>query len=598
MKAQPHGRSPGTKLFALLLSVILFVGMVPFSAVGAEVATVPEGHLDISGTVTEEVSATPLPDMLVKAYYDSELLGGDYHSTYTDDFGQYEFRDLPVGNYVVKFYDTNYAEGGAYQWEYYDDTPERANATTISVDGTATTTGVDAALTPLEKAIEGKVTAPDAPGGVKGVKAKLWKWTGGGTPVGDPDMASLACHWGEVQSMYTDAAGGFGFWGLDEGYYRVGIFDYNGVYVDQFYMNKAHVEEATDIVYNGTDLVSGINIALEKREGEAKEVWDNDRFTTAIDAAKVAYPNWEGIDTIVIAAGDDRAAADPLAAAGLCWAYNAPLFLVSKDGPPHEVKNAIYEIVKKNGPVKMVVVGGPVSIPDWVPNKIEDYVEAKFGGADKITGPNATWRRVNGEDRYALAATIADEMAASGKGMSNNALIANGANPDKFFDALALSPIARREGAPVLLVSQDKVPAATKIALDKHPLASVWIAGGEKSVGPKAKAELEEYGTVREQWAGADRYQTARLVAEGAIERGWLSKRAAGIAAKLPDALTGGSVVGARNGVLLLCETEKLPAATAGYLEENREDIQECYIFGGPKSVHWKTRALIDEKLK
>ena len=43
------------------------------------------------------------------------------------------------------------------------------------------------------------------------------------------------------------------------------------------------------------------------------------------------WPADEHVSDVVIASGDDAAMADPLSAGGLCWAYNAPLLLVSKN---------------------------------------------------------------------------------------------------------------------------------------------------------------------------------------------------------------------------------------------------------------------------
>ncbi len=583
-----HGRS--ARGFALLLVIILLALALPVSAVGTEPATVTP--YNISGTVvTDDASSTPIPDIKVKLYYDSTIVGGDpsYIYTYTDDAGEWGFADLDAGNYVVYFYDPNYKDG-AYKNEYYDDKDDYATADRVAYDGGTNVTGVDAALTELRRAVEGTVKSEGGEG-IKDMKVKLYKYTGGTT--GD---ASVQCvGWSEVQGAYTDASGWYAFYGEEAGLYRVGAYDPRDNHYTKFYDEKPTLDDATDISYDGTATVSGIDLALELK---TKEVWDKDRYTTAIDIAREAYPGWHGIDTIIIASGEDRASADPLAASGMCWAYDAPLFLVSKDGPPYAVKEAIAEIVDVNGPIDMIVVGGPKSVPDWVADKIESYVEGKFGGADVITGPGGTWRRVEGQDRYEVAYKIADEMATCGKWMPDDALIANGADASKFFDALALSPVARRRGAPVLLVSKDKVPSWTSAAIDKHGLNDLWVAGGDNSVGPKAKAKLGELGTVRAVWAGKDRYETARLVAEGALDQGWLSKDAVAVAAKLPDALTGGSVVGHRNGVLLLVETDKLPNPTGGYLENNKASIDECYIFGGPKSVSAKTRAAVEEKLK
>ncbi len=84
----------------------------------------------------------------------------------------------------------------------------------------------------------------------------------------------------------------------------------------------------------------------------------------------------DGVTDVVIASGDDREAADPLAAAGLCWAYDAPMLLVQSSATPSSVKSAVKAIVNANGPVTLHVVGGTMSVPDARIADIKSYVGA------------------------------------------------------------------------------------------------------------------------------------------------------------------------------------------------------------------------------
>ena len=87
--------------------------------------------------------------------------------------------------------------------------------------------------------------------------------------------------------------------------------------------------------------------------GATERLADNDRFTTAVEIAREGWggtsgSDWSGVKHVVLASGDDRAAADPLAAAGLCGVYDAPLFLVSSSFVPSRVKAAIDQIADDN----------------------------------------------------------------------------------------------------------------------------------------------------------------------------------------------------------------------------------------------------------
>ena len=192
-----------------------------------------------------------------------------------------------------------------------------------------------------------------------------------------------------------------------------------------------------------------------------ERVWGSDRYTTAVEIAKKNFPGWQNCDHVIIASGEGRAAADPLAAAGLSWTYGAPILLVQRDAVPSAVTNALAGISAANGGVTVHVVGGPVSIPDARLAQIASRV------------PGVTFDRLlPAGNRFELAATIAHRMDAerptghvlwpAGK----VALIANGADPDKFFDALALSAVCANTGFPILLVNQDSIPSQTASTLN------------------------------------------------------------------------------------------------------------------------------------
>ena len=165
-----------------------------------------------------------------------------------------------------------------------------------------------------------------------------------------------------------------------------------------------------------------------------QRLWGADRYETACAIAEMNFPAWRNVEHVIIASGEDRAAADPLAASGLTWAYGAPILLVQQDRTPPCVIEALQEIRDRNGPFHLHIVGGPVSVS---PEAIAD-IEANV--------TNVIYDRLAPyDDRYTLAATIARRMVRErpeDEWMSiytdAGALIANGEDPTTFFDALAL----------------------------------------------------------------------------------------------------------------------------------------------------------------
>ena len=71
-----------------------------------------------------------------------------------------------------------------------------------------------------------------------------------------------------------------------------------------------------------------------------------------------------------------------------------------------------------------------------------------------------------------------------------------------------------------------------------------------------------------------------------------------GVSAKLPDALTGGSVVGQLGGVSIITNGQSLTRVTGNWLAAHSDEIDECYVFGGIASVTPGTKAQIENALK
>lgn len=294
------------------------------------------------------------------------------------------------------------------------------------------------------------------------------------------------------------------------------------------------------------------------------------RFDCATELVNMTrYPFHEACSDVVVASGDDAAMADPLAAAGLCWAYNAPLVLVSKNaGLNGPAVNAISDMKGFNGTTKVHVIGGPASIP----TAVYDQLKTAAGGSANI-------ERINGANRYDVARNIAARMRLVRSDAASGVLIANGADPDKFFDALAMSAIAANTGMPVALVRKDSVPTETKSILSSVG-GPRYVAGGQATISEYVRTSVS--GT---RWAGPDRYATARVVADNAIAANYLRADNVAISAKLADALSAGANVGFLGGPILLVQTDKVPTATSQFMAARKATVRRLWPVGGPKSI-------------
>jgi outer membrane protein assembly factor BamB/putative cell wall-binding protein len=169
--------------------------------------------------------------------------------------------------------------------------------------------------------------------------------------------------------------------------------------------------------------------------------------------------------------------------------------------------------------------------------------------------------RVAGGDRFATAAALS---AASYPDGADLVMVATGTS---FPDALAGGPAVAGIG-PVLLVTRDTVPEATRREIARLRPALIVVLGGTGAVSEVVVRRLDDQadeGAIR--IAGSNRFATAAELAVTAFEPGVpLAVVASG--EDFADALAGGALAGGRASPVLLTGRDDLPAPTAQALRE------------------------------
>jgi len=146
---------------------------------------------------------------------------------------------------------------------------------------------------------------------------------------------------------------------------------------------------------------------------------------------------------------------------------------VQKTGVPQAVATELARLK----PAKVVVLGGV--------NTLSDAVLTRLG---QILPAGTPVKRIDGADRYAVsAATSADEFAAA---TTKTVYVAAGA---VFPDALAGTPGAIHDGAPVLLVNQSSIPTAVDVELKRLQPTRIVVLGGVNTVSEQVAALLRGY---------------------------------------------------------------------------------------------------------
>lgn len=301
-----------------------------------------------------------------------------------------------------------------------------------------------------------------------------------------------------------------------------------------------------------------------------------DRYQVAAAAAATAFPEWAGVAHVVVACGDDRAAADPLSAAGLAGVYGAPVLLVpsvlSAGKLPAATEGALAGIRSANGGRMSVhVVGGTGSVPPAV-----------YARLRALSGTGGFIERIDGRNRYQLSVHIAEKVAKLV--YVPGVLLAAGDRSAAFYDALAASPISYRTHRPLIVT-----PGAT---LDRDVDSSlhgvflgkpITVVNSEayltRGVAMVAGAETTRLAT------SADRYRAACDIASFALSRGWLAPARVGVANRLPDALTGGSAFGKLGGPVLYTSASAVPGVTSGWVGAHKSAVRRVSVIGGIGSV-------------
>lgn len=568
-------------LIGAVIASLLFVALlVPVRAFA----------LTVSGTVAVaggNVSAHPIRVQL----YESDSVGGwmftDYFTETTNgswsiDVGAYV---PPGGAFKVVFDDQPY---NWYRETAYPDVVVVGGDPSAGVSVAPGAGGLAATMSQLPPAFAGRVVDSKTSAGIPAVTVTAYEDNAGA--------------WVPTQfSTYTDASGNFELRGLPAGGYRLVFADYSGRYDDV----------TTDPIASPNLALASLalvhTVKVERIAPTSSNFWSQ-----PVNVAKRQYrdnatllPDYEDVQDIVIASGDARAQADPLAAAGLCWAYqvtdptsfnammNAPLLLVSSARKTDaSVLGFIRDVAKGNGGKRLTIhiVGGTGSVPDARFTEISKYLVA-----NGVAAP-AKDRIATKGDRFTLARDIALRMKARADAqptlnLPGFVLVANGADPAKFFDPLALSPIAAANGAPILLVSAKTVPAATYTAISKVRPTKIYVGGGSGTVttGVLTKLKPRARDGVTRIW-GKDRYLNSIAIANYAINKGWLfADGGVGVAATITDAQLAGVLAGNEAAPLLVNSPTSLNRSVRDWLKSKRATLARVYVVGSTKAVSTTT---------
>ncbi len=499
----------------------------------------------VSGRIVDE-SGDPIEDVQVTVVAGTapQFIG----ETLSAADGTWTVYANEPGDYRIEF-----APGLDFVREYYDDVrfSEGSSATLVGLgDYGTTTSGIDATLTAA-----GKITGTFTSGGDPVPFARVYVYE----KIGDEFryFAAPSDH---------DSAGNYTVGGLPSGDFYL---EFSGDYTQvECSGNAPSLRFSTPVSVTAPLTTSGVNADLVIDPYRAAGA---DRYATGVAASKATFGVGQ-CDTVVLASGADFA--DAVSASGLAGSVKGPVLIVKPDSAPQVVLDEIERL----GATNAYVVGGTAAIQDAV----LDAVDALSG----MAAPT----RISGATRYETSANVAQEIAdIEGADFSRAAFVARG---DLFPDALAAGPFAYSRRMPVLLVKPDSLPAAIASTIESLDITSTVICGDATAVSADVEDTIQDLNaaqTTTLRRGGSTRFSTATSIATYGIEQGWCrpSRPSFGYATgyNFPDALTGASTLGAREGCLLLVKPTALPDATATFLDAYKNYEPRTIILGGTSVV-------------
>ncbi len=211
-----------------------------------------------------------------------------------------------------------------------------------------------------------------------------------------------------------------------------------------------------------------------------------------------------------------------------------------------------------------------------------------YNGVVWETVGDVDYARVAGALRFDTAAQAALDAFPAG---AATAVVAYGYD---FPDALAASPLAGAVNGPILLTETATLPRATADALTELGVTKVYIVGGTGVVSPAIETAIKALGAIEvERLSGANRYLTARMIADEAVALGASTAEAFLVRGdSFADALAVSSIAAQEKVPVLLTATAALSAEARGFFTTTGTD--KVYITGGTGAVAPAVEAAVD----
>lgn len=203
-----------------------------------------------------------------------------------------------------------------------------------------------------------------------------------------------------------------------------------------------------------------------------------------------------------------------------------------------------------------------------------------------VVAANSVLERIDGADRYDVAANIATQMLAYGPTKKGGIVyVASGEN---FADALSASAVSAQHDAPLLLTTTGHLPERTSRMITILESTQIVVVGGENSVSAAVVAELQklEPGSKVSRIGGADRFEVSRnLISDTTFGAMPSTKLYVATGLKFPDALSASPAAVKAKTPVLLVNGNAIELNTAEKALLTARGVTTATVFGGEDTL-------------
>ena len=279
-------------------------------------------------------------------------------------------------------------------------------------------------------------------------------------------------------------------------------------------------------------------------------------------------------DTAIIVRTDSFA--DSLAAGALAARATSPILMNPPDGGLHP---AISNELARLGVDNVKVIGGTaaVSAQTAADLEAEGYAVERLAGTNRIETAVAVMQGAYDGNLFSDADSV---VLVRGFG--------DDVDPTRgFADSLGAGVLAGSLVAPLLVTATDALSPETRAAIESmEAVATVAIAGGTGAVSAAVEAELVGMGLTVTRFAGADRAETAAILARRTFNPNGRRHVALVDGHAANSWASGFASAAVRDGAVLVSEGAALPTATSDVLAELRRDRNGGELFCAPEVHH------------